>query len=641
MRTSTVARRLAVVLVAGLCFGTIQGDAQTLPALANVSANADKQAALVNASTGATAVIAGSSPLTGAGMAISDTAYDAALHRMFVVDASNNKLLTISMATGAVVNNPTLTLPANTLNVTDLEWDGSSTLFGIVTKTGGDKQLATFNITSGAATLVGASGIEGANVGTFSQPFDLDPVGHRYYMVGSPAAGDKLYSINTSTGAVADSVLLAGKLPVGTTTIFGLEYDTGESKLYGLIGLASGDKQLISINTTSGGTFGNITLIGASGVGGGTPVSLSGAEALNPSGNTYYAKASINGNAVLLAIDTVTGAAAQRTLTFGATINDVRALEFDPPSTRHKDFNADGYSDLVWRNSSTGASAVWLMNGASPSAGSGATNLQFQNNSFSCAGVGDFDGNGKADIVWRNTTTGQTIMWLMNGVNAVSGSGEFANVPPPWQIVGVGDFNGDSKSDLLWRNTSTGQNSIWLLNTLTVLAGSGETNQIADVNWHVGGVGDFNGDGKSDILWRNDITGQSSMWMMNGTTVLSDSGATNLQIGTAYRAAAVGDFNGDGYSDVMWRNINTGDNIIWLQHGTVTQAGSGAVSPVADSNWNVAAVGDYNADGKDDIVWRNDVTGDTSIWMLNGAAFGAGSGILGTTPPPWTIPQPR
>jgi hypothetical protein len=321
-------------------FGVLtQAEAQTLPALANVSANADKQAALVNANTGATAVIGGSSPLTGAAMAISDTAYDEALHHMFVIDVSNNKLLTISMVTGAVVSNPTLTLPAGAIGVSDLEWDpGASTLFGIATITGGDKQLATFNTSTGNATLVGASGIQGANVGTFSQPFDLDPVGHRYYMVGSPAGGDKLYAINTATGAVADSVLLAGKLPAGTTTIFGLEYDTGEAKLYGIIGLSTGDKQLIAINTTSGVTFGDITLLGAGGIGGGTAVSLAGNEALDPTGNTYYTKGSIGGIATLFAINTVTGVAVQHALTFSPTINDVRALEFDssfftsPPS---------------------------------------------------------------------------------------------------------------------------------------------------------------------------------------------------------------------------------------------------------------------------------------------------------------------
>ncbi len=341
IRTITLGSGIAGILLAGMCFAIAdQAEAQSLPALANVTANAGKQAALITASTGATAVIAGSSPLTGAAMAITDTGYDEATHHLFVVDVTNNKLLTINMTDGSVFASPTLSVPAGVTAVTDLEWDaGASTLFGIVTITGGDKQLATFNTSTGSVSLVGGAGIEGGFVGTFSQPFDLDAVGHRYYMVGSPAGGDKLYAINTGTGAVADSVLLAGKLPAGTNTIFGLEYDPGESKLYGLIGLTpSNDKQLISINTTSGATFGNITLLGAGGFGGGTAVSLSGAEALDPTGNIYYAKGSISGNDTLFAINTATGVATQHLLSFGPGINDVRAMEFDsgfapsPPS---------------------------------------------------------------------------------------------------------------------------------------------------------------------------------------------------------------------------------------------------------------------------------------------------------------------
>jgi uncharacterized repeat protein (TIGR01451 family) len=305
------------------------------------------------------------------------------------------------------------------------------------------------------------------------------------------------------------------------------------------------------------------------------------------------------------------------------------------------DTNLDGFSDIAWRNSATGQTSVWLMYGASPYPSSTLTNLQFANNAFTFAGTGDFNGDGKADFIWRNNTTGDTFVWMMDGTNAVAGSGQLATVPSPWVIAGVGDFNGDGKSDLLWRNGATGVNTIWLLNGVSVLGGSGSINTIADVNWHPGGIGDFNGDGRSDILWRNDVTGASSLWMMNGLTIQSDSGSTNLQIGTAWRAAGVGDFNGDGYSDIMWRNTATGDNIMWLMNGVNAISGSGNMPAVPDVTWNVVAVGDYNSDQHDDIIWRNDTTGATSIWMLNGSTFAPGSGVLGTIPAPWQVVGPR
>ena len=79
-----------------------------------------------------------------------------------------------------------------------------------------------------------------------------------------------------------------------------------------------------------------------------------------------------------------------------------------------------------------------------------------------------------------------------------------------WKIAGTGDFNGDGKSDILWRNTSTGDNAIWK-------SGDAATCQqcaghLADQNWKIAGTGDFNGDGKSDILWRNTSTGDNAIW---------------------------------------------------------------------------------------------------------------------------------
>jgi glucose/arabinose dehydrogenase len=87
-----------------------------------------------------------------------------------------------------------------------------------------------------------------------------------------------------------------------------------------------------------------------------------------------------------------------------------------------------------------------------------------------------------------------------------------------FKIVGSpvkSDFNGDGKSDILWQNTSTGQRTIWIMNntahTSTVNLGTVAT------SWSMAGASDFNGDGKSDILWQNTSTGQRAIWLMNGT----------------------------------------------------------------------------------------------------------------------------
>jgi hypothetical protein len=98
----------------------------------------------------------------------------------------------------------------------------------------------------------------------------------------------------------------------------------------------------------------------------------------------------------------------------------------------------------------------------------------------------DFNGDGKTDILWRNKSTGQNIIWLMDGTT-YSNYTELLQVPDTnWQIVGTGDFNGDGKTDILWRNKSTGQNIVWLMDG-TTYSNYAELLQVTDTNWEIVG----------------------------------------------------------------------------------------------------------------------------------------------------------
>ena len=80
------------------------------------------------------------------------------------------------------------------------------------------------------------------------------------------------------------------------------------------------------------------------------------------------------------------------------------------------------------------------------------------------------------------------------------------------------DFDGDGKDDMLLRNSAAGQNYIYLMNGTTVRA-EGFLKQVADPNWKIAAVGDYDGDGKSDLLWRNSATGENYLYPMDGTTI--------------------------------------------------------------------------------------------------------------------------
>jgi len=73
--------------------------------------------------------------------------------------------------------------------------------------------------------------------------------------------------------------------------------------------------------------------------------------------------------------------------------------------------------------------------------------------------------------VWRNTTTGDVAIWLMDGLTPTQGKVIASGMDLAWQIAGISDVNGDGKADLVWRNTTTGDVAIWLMDGLTPTQG--------------------------------------------------------------------------------------------------------------------------------------------------------------------------
>jgi hypothetical protein len=291
---------------------------------------------------------------------------------------------------------------------------------------------------------------------------------------------------------------------------------------------------------------------------------------------------------------------------------------------RQSDFNGDGKSDILWRNTN-GTVAAWIMNGlvVAQSGGFGAIA-----GDWSVSGIGDFNGDGKSDILWRNTN-GTVAAWIMNGL-AVAQSGGFGTIPSDWSVAGVGDLNGDGRSDILWRHTN-GTVAAWIMNGLAVAQAGGFGTIAGD--WSVSGIGDFNGDGNSDILWRN-TNGTVAAWIMNGLGI-SQTGGFGTIAGD-WSVHGVGDFNGDGKSDILWRNTN-GAVAAWIMNGLgVSQTGGFGIIA---SDWSVGGTGDLNGDGKSDILWRN-TNGAVAAWIMNGLGV-LQTGGLGSISTDWSIQGSR
>jgi hypothetical protein len=287
------------------------------------------------------------------------------------------------------------------------------------------------------------------------------------------------------------------------------------------------------------------------------------------------------------------------------------------------DFNGDGKADILFRNDD-GSVTLWLMNGLSPISQVG---LLGADPNWRVTHVGDFNGDGKADLLWQNTN-GAVTLWLMNGITVLSQVG-MLGPDPSWKVTHVADFNGDGKADLLWQNTN-GAVTIWLMNGGTTASAVGILG--ANPDWRVTHTADLNGDGKADLLWRN-TSGAVTTWLMNGTTIASTAGL--LGADANWSVSHTGDFNGDGKADLVWRNTN-GAVTQWLMNGTSILSTAGLLGP--DANWRVTHIGDYNGDGKADIVWRNTADGSIRMWLIDGATVLSQTPILGASP--WVVLPP-
>jgi fibronectin-binding autotransporter adhesin len=289
---------------------------------------------------------------------------------------------------------------------------------------------------------------------------------------------------------------------------------------------------------------------------------------------------------------------------------------------RFGDYDGDGRADISFR-STTGDIAIWRMNGGAFASVSVLQNLP---TSWRLVGEGDFNGDGKDDLLWRNND-GQLVGWFMNNATSYSASsGTLAvGLGNDWMVQDVGDYNGDGIDDILWRSDD-GEVDTWIMNGLTPTAFG--VPGVVGFNWKVQGSGDTDGDGSDDIIWREETTGQVFVWKMNGTTFFAAGTGNVATVGLDWDIAAIADISGDGKADIVWRNNTNGAVHGWIMNGqTITSAG---YIGGADLGWHIQGAGDFNGDGKADLMWAR-TDGTVAFWGLNGltqttAALGPGIG---------------
>jgi hypothetical protein len=214
---------------------------------------------------------------------------------------------------------------------------------------------------------------------------------------------------------------------------------------------------------------------------------------------------------------------------------------------------------------------------------------------------------------------------------ASAGGGVDLSVLPP---AVRNDFDGDGRSDVLWRSDD-GHVTDWLgLSSGAFIGNTGLLTQVP-TNWHIAGTGDFNGDHRADVLWRSDSDTVTD-WLAqpNGTFAGNSSLVTNVP--TNWHIAGTGDFNGDGRDDVLWRS-DDGTVTSWIAQADGTFAGNSALVTQVPTNWHIAGTGDFNGDGRDDVLWRSD-DGTVTDWLARpNGTFAGNSSLVTQVPTNWHI----
>ena len=173
-----------------------------------------------------------------------------------------------------------------------------------------------------------------------------------------------------------------------------------------------------------------------------------------------------------------------------------------------------------------------------------------------------------------------------------------------------GDFNNDGKRDLLFRNAA-GVLTAWYLN------GIGAPQSVPfgtlPAAWTIVGTSDFNGDRRTDLLIRH-TGGTLTARLTTGTATPQH--VTLALVDPAWAVVGTGDFNSDGKSDILFQHTS-GVVVVWLMNG-LRWLQTGTLGTVS-AQWRVVGTDDVDGDGQSDVVLRNSVTGTVVVWLINGS----------------------
>ncbi len=323
-------------------------------------------------------------------------------------------------------------------------------------------------------------------------------------------------------------------------------------------------------------------------------------------------------------------------------VNSVTITISLPCSPRvQADFNGDGKIDIAYRNRAGGTNDIYV----ALSTGNGfqtPTQPWGAIPNWDCSKlVGDFNGDGRADVAYRDTD-GIYVVYANATGSGFTSPIKLAGVPTGhWDLTrDIGDFNGDGRMDIVYGTSFSGTGSVAdVYVVLSAGTGTGSTfgspsrwNQQLNQpipGWHTRRLSDFNGDGRTDI---GSCAGDSYncyfyVVLSDGAQFVGYRPALQFSDPVQYNhQIVIGDFNGDGLADILWPNPPNGtcqqNNCLRVYLATgMDGTGFAAMPDIYPPNYTSSTtgkgivLGDFNGDGLTDIAYESSATAD-NIYVL-------------------------